>query len=251
MQWFRKQAICVYSKEGKPTTEIYCQKIYSPTQHEKFPQAAHGYWIHMFTVRLFSYRSMDAVCPLSFSRNLGLAIESSSTSTHSYGFSSFRQAVPSRVGLDSENMCRTRSCGGGKGRVGNSLWRRRRRILENRWCGAAAVSVSQSWSSWGIPFSLSQRFPSSLFRPFDCHCWPSPRLRLLTSYNVVVFLSFPPNASTYFHEAHKRIVCFRVPISQSLLAQPMQSLQSALNEPNSCWKSGKSNWLSYGQLRES
>ena len=44
----------------------------------------------------FPHRSMDGVCPLSFSRNLGLAIESSSTSTHSYGFSSFRQAVPCR-----------------------------------------------------------------------------------------------------------------------------------------------------------
>ena len=149
MRWFRKQAICVYSKEGKPTTESYCQKIYSATQHEKFPQAVHGYWLHMFTVFVFfSHRSMDVVCPLSFSRNLGLAIESSSTSTHSYGFSSFRQAVPCWRSRLEENMCRTRSCGreewetpfgGGEG----EYWKTD---------GAAPVSVSQSWSSWGIPF---------------------------------------------------------------------------------------------------
>ena len=130
------------------------------------------------------------------------------------------------VGLDSEkNMCRTRSCGGG--RVGNSLWRRRR-ILENRWCGAGVSQSVMKQLRHSIPSTLSQRFPSSSF--LSDHL--TARSSFVSSHNLVASLSFPPNPSTYFHEAHKKIVCFRLQISRSLLSQPMQSLQYALNEPN-------------------
>lgn len=194
-QWFRKEAIFVYSKEGiKPTTESYCHRqIYSATRYEKFLQAVHGYWIHVHRPS-FPLRSKDLLplgCPPS--GEFTQPITWSSTSTHSYGFSSFRQAVPSRVGLDSENMCRTRSCGGGKARVGNSLWRRRR-ILENRWCGG----VSQSCSSWGIPFPpLSLPLATISFLPLYA-IWLSmlDRSSFASSHNLIMLLSFPPNAST-------------------------------------------------------